>query len=236
MQEELFNNGVRLCCELALLWLVWHHLRGWERLVGHSRQAASRQRGPTRQRHPDSPRDCPQCIATGKQDGIPCRDFSTNAIVINSTFSGNSAAAHGGAIAANCGVVTLSNTIMAHSPTGGNCYGTITSGGNNLDSGNTCAFAARGDRINTIPRLGPLANNGGTTQTMALMAGSPAIDAGNNLICAAPPVNNVDQRGVGRPIDGNENGIVICDIGAFEAQPLSSSAPGNAPTFQPPPR
>jgi hypothetical protein len=56
MQQQLLNNVVRVCCELAVLWLVWHDLRVWERLVGHSRQAQSRQRGPTR------PRLAPDCV------------------------------------------------------------------------------------------------------------------------------------------------------------------------------
>jgi hypothetical protein len=61
------------------------------------------------------------------------------------------------------------------------------------------------------PRLGPLANDGGRTLTHALLAGSPAIDAGNN----ADPLRT-DQRGVGRPRDGDGNRTRIVDIGAFE--------------------
>ena len=46
---------------------------------------------------------------------------------------------------------------------------------------------------------------------MALLEGSPAIDAGNAAACAAPPVNGSDQRGVLR------NMGTSCDIGAYEA-------------------
>lgn len=60
------------------------------------------------------------------------------------------------------------------------------------------------------PLLGALANNGGPTQTRALLTGSPAIDAGDNALCAAAPVSNVDQRGITRPQDA------ACDIGAYE--------------------
>lgn len=54
------------------------------------------------------------------------------------------------------------------------------------------------------------ANNGGPTQTLALIPGSEAIDAADNTICTNAPVNNLDQRGVARP-QGTQ-----CDIGAFE--------------------
>jgi hypothetical protein len=63
------------------------------------------------------------------------------------------------------------------------------------------------------PKLGPLASNGGPTKTMALLAGSKAIDAGDN---AGAPAT--DQRGAGFPRkkDGNFDGSAIVDIGAFE--------------------
>src|SRR5215216_5140616 len=66
------------------------------------------------------------------------------------------------------------------------------------------------------PQLGPLQDNGGPTWTMALLPGSAAIDAGDNAVCAQAP-GNLDQRSIGRPIDGNGDSNAICDIGAFEA-------------------
>jgi hypothetical protein len=65
------------------------------------------------------------------------------------------------------------------------------------------------------PLLGALADNGGPTQTMALGAGSPAIDA--NTESCPPPL--IDQRGVARPQG------VACDIGAFELQPVGGPTP-----------
>lgn len=127
----------------------------------------------------------------------------------NDTISDNSAAIASGGGIFNGGTATLTNTIVADNA-GDNCAGTvaITSGSNNLDSANTCGFAAAGDITGQDPLLGALANNGGPTQTQELLAGSPAIDAGDNAACPA-----TDQRGAIRPSNGT------CDIGAFEVTP-----------------
>jgi len=126
--------------------------------------------------------------------------------VVNSTFSGNSATDSGGAIR-NYGTLTVSNTILANSTAGGNCSGAITNGGNNLDDGATCGWgAANGSMSSANPQLGALADNGGPTQTMALLAGSPAI---NGVAYNAPNgCPATDQRGYARS--------GACDIGAYE--------------------
>ena len=140
--------------------------------------------------------------------------------VTNCTFSGNSAPpvfGPGGGGIHNRGdfaPATLTNTILVNN-VGGNCDGTITDGGHNLDDGTSCGFTkANGSLGNTDPQLDPteLRNNGGPTQTIALEAGSPAINAGDETICAAPPVNNRDQRGFVRP----GTGATRCSIGAVE--------------------
>ena len=61
--------------------------------------------------------------------------------------------------------------------------------------------------------LGPLADNGGPTRTLAIVAASALLDGGNPADCPA-----TDQRGEPRPIDGDGDGSPACDIGAFEAQ------------------
>lgn len=133
-----------------------------------------------------------------------------NLTVTNSTFSANSSTAFqgGGAIRnSEGGTVTLENSIVANSPSGDNCVGEIMDGGGNLSYPDTTCPG-----INQDPFLGALQDNGGPTMTMALLAGSAAIDAADDAICAAPPVNNLDQRGVARPVGSH------CDIGAFESE------------------
>ncbi len=82
--------------------------------------------------------------------------------VSNSTFSGNTATG-GGGIDNDGAAATLKNTIVANSPTGGNCAGPIADGGGNLSYPDTTCPG-----INADPLLGPLQYNGGSTWTMAL--------------------------------------------------------------------
>src|SRR5262249_6761488 len=111
---------------------------------------------------------------------------------------------------------TLQNSIVANN-SGRNCFGAITSNGYNLSSDASCPFTNSGDLNNTDPLLGPLQNNGGPTQTMALPSGSPAIDAGNPAGCTDEAGNllKTDQRGKPRPDHEDTRG---CDIGAYESQ------------------
>jgi hypothetical protein len=139
--------------------------------------------------------------------------------ISNSTLSGNSASLGGGI--ENAGMLTISNSIVANSPSGGNCAGPITDGGNNLDSENTCGFTVNA-LTNTDPMLGAPT---GSPAYFPLNPGSPAIDAGNNAMCAAAPVNNASQNGVSRPRDGDSNGTATCDIGSYEAPGSATGIP-----------
>ncbi|MDL1920884.1 sortase, partial [Chloroflexi bacterium CFX5] len=134
-------------------------------------------------------------------------NYFGTATVTNSTISGNSAGWSGG-IYNYFGTLNYSNTIIANSAAGGDCnnnFGTIGTNVNNLVEDGSCPALLNGD-----PNLGPLQDNGGPTQTHALLTGSTAIDAGNAAVCAAAPVNNLDQRGVARPQGAG------CDIGSYE--------------------
>jgi len=128
--------------------------------------------------------------------------------------------------------LTLENTIVALNmagSTGPNVSGLFVSQGNNLigDGTGSTGFTD-GVKVTSLepmddpvkPLLGPLQDNGGPTQTMALLVGSRAIDAGNNT--AAP---TTDQRGVIRILPGTIGGLAIIDIGAFEYDPAPTPIP-----------
>lgn len=132
--------------------------------------------------------------------------------VFNVTIDKNSAGLNGGGISNEFySVLNLSSSIVSGSPSGGDCFnetgdefGTVFDLGYNIIEDGTCisdttSFAAD-------PKLGPLQDNGGDTETQALLEGSPAIDVILPGSCAVTE----DQRGVDRP-----QGIA-CDIGAFE--------------------
>jgi hypothetical protein len=152
-------------------------------------------------------------------DGGGIYSQSGTVTINNSTLSGNFAEncngdGDGGGIYGN---VTLQNTIVANSPYGGNCSGTMTSKGYNLSSDNTCNFNGRGDFNDKYPGLGQLGNYGGPTQTIPLLHGSPAIDAGNPNGCTDGNGHllRTDQREKPRPDREDKTG---CDMGAFERQ------------------
>ena len=146
----------------------------------------------------------------GAGGGILNANASTLTLT-NSTLSGNSSLQGGGIF--NVSTLTINNTIVAHS-TGGDIFSTHT-----ISSSNNLIQDGSGGLTGTItgdPLLGPLQNNGGPTQTMAPLPGSPAIDAGNNRLI--PPGVTTDQRGTGFPriVNGTVN------IGAFEGSIAST--------------
>ena len=143
--------------------------------------------------------------------GIQLGDNTSVVTLSGSIVSGNSSGVAGAAdfglyssLASDTASITATNSLI------GEVDSRITvNGTNNVSS--------------TNPMLGALANNGGPTKTMALLTGSPAIDAGPNPV-ATFTGNEFDQRGAGyaRVVGG------LVDIGAFELQPSSEPI---APSF-----
>ena len=146
---------------------------------------------------------------------------SGTATVVNSTFTGDAhpdgyIGAAGGIDGRSGGSVTVINSIFSDIDTLENCLG-ITDGGGNLSDDGKCGFPP--ERTYVDARIGPLASNGGLTQTHALLAGSPALGTAVASACAAEPVGGVDQRGVTRP-----QGDPVCDSGAYESSLLKPGA------------
>ncbi len=159
--------------------------------------------------------------------------FTTNRIA-HATITGNRAYANDTSIPSigfgggglfngnpsnNSGTVTtfLENSLIAANSFGGNCYniGQLVKQGNLID-GASCNNAGDTSGTNYTAAqlgLGVLKDNGGPTQTHALLPGSLAINAGVNSLCKA-----VDQRGYSRPASG-------CDAGAFEAEGVAPATP-----------
>jgi predicted outer membrane repeat protein len=139
----------------------------------------------------------------------------------NSTIADNSASGFGGGIyGGGFGGGNVRSTIVAgnNAPFGPDVAFGIPSQGHNLIGNGSGGTGFTGmDLVGTSghlidPLLGPLQDNGGRTQTMALLPGSPAIDAGDNT--GAPAT---DQRGFPRIVGGT------IDIGAFELQPAGQA-------------
>lgn len=143
----------------------------------------------------------------------------------SSTVVGNHAGASGGGLQQFRSIYNVGNSLLAgnsaatSAPDCANALpDTIGSQGYNL-IGNTSGcggFGSTGDLMNVNPLVGPLAPNGGPTPTIALLAGSPAINAGNPATPGSGGTScpSVDQRGLPR---GGAAGR--CDVGAFEVQP-----------------
>jgi predicted outer membrane repeat protein len=147
------------------------------------------------------------------------------AILRNNSVSGNTASSAGASIFFDDGSNTkLYNNIIANGVSSAECGGNgtyTTDGNNNLveDGSAICMPSVTGD-----PLVGPLAYNGGSTQTMELLPGSPAIDAGDDANCPA-----TDQRGVLRPQGAH------CDIGAVEMEGMIQPTDTHTPTVTPTP-
>jgi len=133
-------------------------------------------------------------------------NYEGTATLTNSTLSENRGYSGGGIYNRSGATINLTNIIIANSildGPGNDCanYGTIGTNISNLVEDGSCSAALNGD-----PLLGNLTDNGGPTETHALLFGSPAIDAANTIAWLS-----TDQRGVSRP-----QGAAY-DIGAYES-------------------
>jgi uncharacterized repeat protein (TIGR01451 family) len=138
----------------------------------------------------------------------------TGIVLRHDTIAGNKATGSGGGIA-DGGSVTLEGTILSgNSP--GQCEGggMLTMAGANIVFGPSTCPVSGAAPITSDPRLAPLAPSGGLGETMALLAGSSALNAAGATCPAAAfeAESALDERGVSRPQGG------ACDIGAFESQ------------------
>jgi predicted outer membrane repeat protein len=117
----------------------------------------------------------------------------------------------GGAILVDFSAIpVLTNTIVANSPQGGNCFGPALPAKYSLDSDSTCSLTGAGNII-ADPRLTALGDYGGPTNVHMLLVDSPALNGVNGSDAAL-----VDQRGLPRPVGPH-------DIGAVERQAGDSS-------------
>jgi hypothetical protein len=174
----------------------------------------------------------------------------SGAYISNSTFTGNGAGFLKGdaiwnnvglmniffsTIASNTeginnegGTLVLARSIVANSTAGRNCDGTITDSGYNLQYGGTVADSCGVTIQIANPLLGALGNNGGPTQTMAISAGSAALDripSVDNTCGVVNAIFNTDQRSSPRPQPTKG----ACDIGAYELIQASVASSSAAP-------
>lgn len=170
--------------------------------------------------------------------GSGINNYASNPILTNVTLSGNSGILGSGMYNSFSNPSMMNVTIIGNSATesGGGLYNVFSSRPNFKNSilwGNTPdqvidtnesfstitysdiqgGWGGTGN-INVDPVLLPLTDNGGFTLTYALSPVSPAIDSGDTSGC---PTN--DQRDFPRPIDGDGDGLAICDMGAYEYEP-----------------
>lgn len=148
-------------------------------------------------------------------DGGGVVAVGSSTTITNSTIVRNSASNPGANLRMVGGSLAVQSSIIAEPQGGGaSCNADLTLGSFNLVSEQSCGLinGTNDNQVGSVetpldPLLGPLADNGGPTQTHALLSGSPAIDAGDN-----PQVFDFDQRGTGfLRVEGSQ-----ADIGAFE--------------------
>ena len=188
--------------------------------------------------------------------GIGSGSLSSQVTVVNSTISGNDGGIYGGGInvvgtanlynatitdntaddggglkIASSSTLNASNSIIADNLGVSNvdCSGTLISQGYNLinDTTGCTIIGTTGNVTGVSANLGPLQNNGGPTLTHALLAGSPAINAGHPTAC-------LDETGAPLGVDQRDYARADrCDMGAYEYNSPGTPTPSSTPTASP---
>jgi len=169
--------------------------------------------------------------------------FSGGATLTNVTIDGNYASTanpgapggFGGGLAKSAGSLILQNTIVGGNFKGlasnvaddGKATAGVTADYSLIQTTSNFTFAGSNNIIGQSPRLGPLGFHGASLGIMSLLPGSPALDAGSNVLATAAGLTT-DQRGTGfsRILDAADaNTVDTVDIGAFEAEPSVQDIP-----------
>ena len=162
---------------------------------------------------------------TGDNAGGGIRAFGTATLVYATVVdnTGTDGANVSGYVNGGATLTSFGSVIALPQGGGTNCSGFVskTSNGFNFTDDISCGFTATETHLGVDPRLGPLANNGGSTLTRLPQSGSPLIDAIPVASCGAMVGIGTDQRGVTRPQGPG------CDIGAVEVQ-VAEPAPAPA--------
>lgn len=142
---------------------------------------------------------------------------TSNLTINNSTITYNTAVTGGGVFIDSGVSLVLNNTLVAKNSatTNSDVSGNVTNSFYSLiqnGTGTNIINGVNGNLVNIEPSIGPLANNGGPTETVALLMGSPGVDAGSILLI--PPGTLYDQR---QSPYVRISGVNV-DIGAFELQ------------------
>jgi hypothetical protein len=182
-------------------------------------------------------------IFVGNEGGVPTDATLTHVTLADNGLSNPEGTNEGGAIGVgDNGSVTIDGVVIERSTEmeGGlvpqalgdpvaNCWvfgeGAIVSEGHNVSDDDSCVLDQDTDQPDTAADTQALADNGGPTHTMALLVDSPAVDAAGDT-CAV----DADQRGEARPQDGDNDGTVACDSGAYE---LPGEEPAEPPAALP---
>ena len=147
---------------------------------------------------------------TATQDGGGLDAEGGTVTITNSTIVNNSAGATGGGLNLDAGTTaTATNSIIANNsaPTGPDVNGTITANFSLIEAIAGATINGANNLTGVDPLLGPLADNGGPTQTHLPLPGSPVVNAGDPNFT---PLPSLDQRGLARVVAGR------LDIGSVE--------------------